>query len=256
MFRFIFASLLLVGLFDHIYSNDYCTNTLCRNGAPNIGCNPPPLTGGPNCYGRNPELIPITPTLQARILDQHNTLRSLIAVGGVYPFYPARRMPTLVWDAELASQAGHNARSCVFQHDPCRNTVDFAWAGQNLGGMFGGGPLDLEYVINELVAMWWNEYSDTPPAYIDSFPSNHVGPAIGHFTQIVSDRTWAMGCAMQSWLDDGFWIMHYLVCNYSFTNVVGVPVYATGTTASGCTTGMDWRYPGLCSENEIVQSLP
>uniref|UniRef100_A0A1S4GS49 Venom allergen-1 n=1 Tax=Anopheles gambiae TaxID=7165 RepID=A0A1S4GS49_ANOGA len=257
MFRFILASLLLIGLIDSIYSIDYCTANLCSSGIPNVGCNPPPLSGGPQCFGRSPVVVPITASLRSLILDQHNSRRSLIATGRLSPFFPARRMPTLVWDDELASQAGHNARSCVFQHDRCRNTVDFRWAGQNLAiKQFFGQTITVETLINDFVRMWWDEHFDTTTGHIDSYPSNHVGPAIGHFTQIASDRTWAVGCAMQNWLQDGMWITYYFVCNYSFTNIVNQPVYLRGTTAEGCTTGQDSRYQGLCSVNEVVQSVP
>ncbi|XP_052897638.1 antigen 5 like allergen Cul n 1-like [Anopheles moucheti] len=257
MFRFVLASLLLVGLFDHIYSVDYCTANLCPSGVSNVGCNPPPQTGGPGCFGQSPAVVSITAHLQTIILELHNRHRSQIASGGVSPFFPARRMPTLVWNAELASQAGHNARSCVFQHDQCRNTEDFAWAGQNLAiKQFYGQTLTVESLIEDSVRMWWEEHFDTSTAHIDSYPSNHVGPAIGHFTQMASDRTWAVGCAMQNWLEDGIWITYYFVCNYSFTNIVNQPVYVTGATASGCTTGVNSHYSGLCSENEVVQSVP
>uniref|UniRef100_A0A182WC67 SCP domain-containing protein n=1 Tax=Anopheles minimus TaxID=112268 RepID=A0A182WC67_9DIPT len=156
MFRFILASLLLVGLVDHIYSIDYCTANLCPSGVPN----------------------------------------------------------------------------------------------------FYGQTLTVESLIDDFVRMWWDEHFDTSLAHIDSYPSNHVGPAIGHFTQMASDRTWGVGCAIQNWLEDGIWITYYIVCNYSFTNIVNQPVYVRGTTASGCTTGRDPRYPGLCSVNEVVQSVP
>uniref|UniRef100_A0A182NJ69 Venom allergen-1 n=1 Tax=Anopheles dirus TaxID=7168 RepID=A0A182NJ69_9DIPT len=257
MFRLILASLCLVGTIDTIYSIDYCTANLCNSGVPNVGCNPPPLSGGASCAGRSPAVVPITSNLQAFILDLHNSRRSLIAQGRLNPFFPARRMPTLVWDAELASQAGHNARSCVFQHDRCRNTVDFRWAGQNLAiKQFYGQTFTVESLIDEFARMWWDEHYDTTTWHIDSYPSNHVGPAIGHFTQMASDRTWAIGCAMQNWLQDGIWITYYFVCNYSFTNIINQPVYVRGTTASGCTTGQSPHYPGLCSVNESVQSVP
>uniref|UniRef100_A0A182JKC2 Venom allergen-1 n=1 Tax=Anopheles atroparvus TaxID=41427 RepID=A0A182JKC2_ANOAO len=256
MFRFILAVFSLVGLIGSIESIDYCTANLC-NGGQNVGCNPPPLSGGSRCYGMSPAVVPITAALQSRILDRHNSRRSTIATGGLYPFPQARRMATLQWDNELASQAGHNARSCQFAHDQCRNTQEFRWSGQNLAmKQFYGQTLSVESLIDDFATMWWDEYKVTSTAYIDRYPSNYVGPAIGHFTQMASDRTWKVGCAMQNWIQDGLWITYYFVCNYSFTNIIAQPVYVRGTTASGCTTGQNPSYPGLCSVNEVVQSVP
>uniref|UniRef100_A0A2M4CLM8 Venom allergen-1 n=1 Tax=Anopheles darlingi TaxID=43151 RepID=A0A2M4CLM8_ANODA len=257
MFRFVLAVISLVGLIGSIESIDYCTANLCPAGVQNIGCNPPALSGGPNCFGRSPAVVPITASRQSLILDLHNSRRSQIANGGLSPFFPARRMATLQWDAELASQAGHNARSCTFAHDRCRNTVDFRWAGQNLALMQYSGPArTVESIIDGFIASWWNEYRDTSTAHIDSYPSNHQGPAIGHFTQMASDRAWKIGCAMQNWFQDGFWNTYYLVCNYSFTNIINQPVYARGTTGSGCTTGRNPLYSGLCSVNEVIPNVP
>uniref|UniRef100_A0A1Y9H350 SCP domain-containing protein n=1 Tax=Anopheles dirus TaxID=7168 RepID=A0A1Y9H350_9DIPT len=82
-------------------------------------------------------------------------------------------------------------------------------------------------------------------------------PAIGHFTQMASDQTNKVGCAMQYWLDDS-WETYYLVCNYGVTNVIGTPVYKSGPVASACTTG---RNPlaglnGLCSTAESISPVP
>ncbi|XP_052862399.1 antigen 5 like allergen Cul n 1-like [Anopheles cruzii] len=251
------ALLLLIGVFSTIDSIDYCTANLCPTGVPNVGCNPPPMSGGPSCFGMAAAPVTMTPSLQAHLLQLHNHRRSTIANGGLAPFYPAHRMATLVWDDELASQAGHNARSCVFAHDHCRNTDAFRWAGQNLAIMqFYGQTITVESIIDSLVSGWWNEYRDTSTSHIDSYPSNHQGPAIGHFTQMASDRAWKMGCAIQNWVEGGLWITYYLVCNYSFTNIVGQPVYVRGTTVSGCTTGYNPLYPGLCSVEESISSVP
>uniref|UniRef100_A0A182FEZ1 Venom allergen-1 n=1 Tax=Anopheles albimanus TaxID=7167 RepID=A0A182FEZ1_ANOAL len=254
MLRFVLAIISLVGLIGSIESIDYCTANLCPAGIQHVGCNPPALTVD-RTASEDPQRW--YRSLPSRILDLHNSRRSQIANGALSPFWPARRMATLQWDAELATLAGHNARSCTLAHDRCRNTQIFRWAGQNLALMQYSGPArTVESIIDGFVASWWNEYRDTSTAHIDSYPSNHQGPAIGHFTQMASDRAWKIGCAMQYWFQDGFWNTYYLVCNYSFTNIVSQPVYVRGTTGSGCTTGMNPFYSGLCSINEVVPNVP
>lgn len=71
----------------------------------------------------------------------------------------------------------------------------------------------------------------------------------GHFTQIVRDQAYEVGCAITKFKQSGFF-MSYVVCNYAVTNMGNEPIYAAGATASGCTTGTNSQYPGLCSENE------
>uniref|UniRef100_A0AAG5D928 Venom allergen-1 n=1 Tax=Anopheles atroparvus TaxID=41427 RepID=A0AAG5D928_ANOAO len=253
MSRFVISILFLLGLIGFIESVDYCE--LHCEGEPNVGCNPPPLSGGPQCFGLSARVVPITQALKSRILDRHNRHRSTLATGGLDPFPPARRMATLQWDAELASQAGHNVRSCIFEHDRCRDTEAFRWAGQNLAITRYFGQVTVESLIDRFIASWWNEHQQTSPDDIESYPSRSSA-VIGHFTQMASDRTWKVGCAMQNWIEGGLWNTYYFACDYSFTNLIDEPVYVGGRTASGCTTGENTVYPGLCSTNEVVESVP
>ncbi|XP_053661809.1 antigen 5 like allergen Cul n 1-like [Anopheles marshallii] len=237
---------------------NYCTTTYCKTGVPNVGCNPPPATGGISCAGKSPAVVVMDSNLQSLILSEHNTRRSKFALGQLAPcascpsFLPAKAMPTITWDTELANQAGNNARSCVYGHDRCRNTPVYAWAGQNIAmSQFYGMTKTTSQLVLEGINGWWSEYNVTTQTQLDGYPSGYTGPAIGHFTQMVSDQTDKMGCAMQYWLD-GQWKTYYFVCNYAVTNVVSRPVYKNGTFA--CTTG---RNPistmnGLCSTAEKI----
>lgn len=82
---------------------------------------------------------------------------------------------------------------------------------------------------------------------------------VGHFTQIVSEKAARIGCALIKWsLPSGDHIRYYeyFVCNYSFTNYDRQPVYVVGKTASGCATGVNSDYTGLCSIYEVVSPVP
>ncbi|XP_050092134.1 scoloptoxin SSD552-like [Anopheles aquasalis] len=223
----------------------YCAPSLCPHGGPNVGCNPPPLAGGGHCYGKGASVLQLDGPVRGQILHLHNLYRSHVASGKQSPLPPASNMAALVWDEELATQAGHNARSCVFAHDRCRNTPQYPYSGQNLSLMRYYGT---SYTIDDLIARfingWWSEFKATRPAYIEAFPRSQT-KKIGHFTQIVSDRTTRIGCAMQTW-EEGLWRTVYFVCNYSFTNIVGQQVYTAGPTGAHCSAGLDPTYPGLC----------
>uniref|UniRef100_A0A240PMU9 Venom allergen-1 n=1 Tax=Anopheles christyi TaxID=43041 RepID=A0A240PMU9_9DIPT len=235
---------------------NYCTNSYCRNNRPNVGCNPPAIPGGPSCAGLSPAVITLDSSLQSLILSEHNTRRSQLALGQLRPFLPAIRMPTLTWDVELARQAGNNARSCVYQHDSCRNTPVYAWAGQNLAiSQFYGTTRTIAQLVTSAINSWWNEYSATTQGQLNSYPRTSPSPAIGHFTQMASDQTAKIGCAMQHWTS-GRWLTYYFVCNYAVTNVSDRPIYKSGPTASKCATGRNPALPGLCSASEPINPVP
>lgn len=52
---------------------------------------------------------------------------------------------TLEWDDELAYLAELNAKTCKIEHDLCRNTANFPYAGQNLA---------LGYLLDDHTVEW------------------------------------------------------------------------------------------------------
>ncbi|XP_035788847.1 antigen 5 like allergen Cul n 1-like [Anopheles albimanus] len=222
--RVLAAVVVICGFIGGLYAQEYCNPSYCGTRV-NVGCNPPPLTGGPSCANKSPSVVVLNATIQNVILSLHNQLRSQLAIGNLTGFASANRMPTLRWDNVLATQAGHNARSCNFAHDACRNTAVYAWAGQNLAMVsFYGMTKTVQTLVTDMIKGWWDEYKVTQQAYVDKYPRGYTGPAIGHFTQMASDRSSRLGCAMQYWLDNG-WKNYYLVCNYGVTNVLDRAVY-------------------------------
>lgn len=94
----------------------------------------------------------------------------------------------------------------------------------------------------------------------------------GHFTQMACDRVTEVGecklyaicfsslslkvlkgCAMVKYTRSG-WKTALITCDYSSANVMNFLIYSGGKTASKCSTGVNSKYPGLCSENETVDS--
>ncbi|XP_058123268.1 antigen 5 like allergen Cul n 1-like, partial [Anopheles coustani] len=187
------------------------------------------------------------------IPDLHNRLRSKLATGKLEGFDSAVRMPALVWDDELARQAGHNARSCVYAHDACRNTKRFRFVGQNLA--FANTSDGSNSSVDKLIQKWSSEYNVTTQAQLDRFPEKTTALPISHFAQMISDRAWKIGCAVQTWNESDVTNV-YFVCNYSFANFEGQPVYRRGLQASQCRTGENDFYPGLCSFKEHIISTP
>uniref|UniRef100_A0A1Y9IW78 Venom allergen-1 n=1 Tax=Anopheles minimus TaxID=112268 RepID=A0A1Y9IW78_9DIPT len=241
----------------HLTTNDYCVADYCEPGLRNVGCSTPPIEGGPACQGKQARNANLTISGQKIILHEHNRLRSLLASGQLGTFASASRMPQLVWDVELANQAAHNVRSCRFHHDECRNTEQFRFVGQNIAEYrYTGSRKDLKELMVKEIHLWWSEHNVTTQRQLDEFPTEEPEPQIEHFTQMVSDRTWKLGCSAQQWNEPGEDNVFYFVCNYSFSNMEGQPVYAKGKQASRCTTGGNALYPGLCSIKERIYSTP
>ncbi|XP_058823370.1 venom allergen 3 homolog [Topomyia yanbarensis] len=240
---------------------DYCSPSLCPTGIAHIACKGL-LTLASSCGAGSQELV-LDPDEQALIVDLHNMLRSKVATGqqeytaGRY-YSQAARMGTMVWSAELANIAAANARRCVYGHDRCRNTATLKAVGQNIAmkSYYGMTFSDTD-LINIFVNAWYAEAASANTTLIASYPNpfSYNGPVIGHFTQIVSDRTTQIGCSLVSYITSP-WIRKYFVCNYSLTNIVGQAAYQAGIACSKCTSGCSSKYPGLCNETEAINSNP
>ncbi|XP_053674721.1 antigen 5 like allergen Cul n 1-like [Anopheles nili] len=256
MFSFLLVLSLLFAGSEQLIT-DFCKTSYCKPGVQNVGCNPPPIEGGPACEGKLASEANLTIYGQKIIVHQHNLLRSRLAKGELKPFAAASRMPLLIWDDELAVQASHNTRSCVLNHDECPNTAQFRFVGQNIDLFRYTYPsIEPPYLIVQRIYNWWREFNQTTQAQLDNYPSITPTSPIEHFAQMINDRAWKIGCSIQRWFDAQFYNVFYFVCNYSFRNMPGQPVYTKGPPASQCATGEHEVYPGLCSVREYISSTP
>lgn len=73
---------------------------------------------------------------------------------------------------------------------------------------------------------------------------------IGHFTQIVKDDAYKVGCSIAKFSNDGD-RKTLLACNYAVSNIENWPIYEEGETASACKTGINPDFPALCSVEEV-----
>ncbi|XP_021703967.1 venom allergen 5 [Aedes aegypti] len=237
---------------------NYCDSSLCPPKTTHIACNGLKTIDTQVC-GAGAFEVAMNSTNQELILHVHNQLRSKVATGqqanrAAAKFNQASRMGTLQWDAELASIAAANARRCVYGHDQCRNTAVYKMAGQNIAiKMYYGKTFTDNQLITGFINDWYNEAENATIAILAGYPKSYTGPAIGHFTQIVSDRTTKVGCAMVSFIRSPF-TQKYFVCNYGFTNLQESPVYVSGTACSKCTSGCNSKYPGLCNVAENIKN--
>lgn len=141
--------------------------------------------------------------------------------------------------------ASLHAMECTPYRDECRNTAKFKYAGQNIFDTFGYIRSDKE-IIKLAIDYWWSE-SDYV-ADIVSFDTKNIS----QFVTMAQDHSNVIGCAASGYTRYDNTELLFLVCNYSFRDLNGVPIYKTGDPTSGCKTGINRRYKNLCSRGEVV----
>lgn len=150
------------------------------------------------------------------------------------------------WDPELAHIAGFNVRTCKMEHDACRSTYAFPYAGQNLAKMSQSqrfsDPKDM--LILMIGNMWFGEYKDCPVELVKSFKLTST--VVGHFTAMIQQKSGRVGCAMTQFKENDMWFVTLLACNYSYTNMMETEIYAVGPPCSKCVSKCSSKYPGLC----------
>ncbi|KAJ6633386.1 Antigen 5 like allergen Cul n 1, partial [Pseudolycoriella hygida] len=235
-------------------SQDWCNTPWCPPDT-HVGCN---HDGSfhPGC--RRPAAVNFTAANIEHILNRHNTLRSLTAVGhtlgrdGNLP--TAVRMAQIRWDPTLAHLASLNARRCQVVQDRCRNTDEFNFSGQNLGTSFFLGNIGNELLINTVIDLWFNQRVNTLTSDINNIVPGRLFD-VGHFSTLVNERQTHVGCGGVFYDQDsgGFmWRVGLLACNYAFSNIGGMSVYRTGAIGSECVLGTDDTFPGLCTLDEPI----
>jgi hypothetical protein len=68
---------------------------------------------------------------------------------------------------------------------------------------------------------------------------------------LVQEKAVSVGCAMSQYTN-GPWKTSLFACNYARTNMINNLVYKRGQTASGCKTGKNPSFQGLCSAGEPI----
>ena len=159
-----------------------------------------------------------------------------------------------MWDSELADLAALNVKQCKMMHDKCRATSEFPIAGQNLAYRATSGAFEpTNNVITKFVQFWYDEVKDAAQSDIDKCCTAASGKTIGHFTQVVTDRAIAVGCAIATYTDKQ-WKTSLMACTYAITNTVGTRVYVSGKAASECSSGTNPDFPALCSTEEQIKA--
>lgn len=250
----IWLSMLLASL-KSAYTVDYCDSSICPPGASNIGCgNNGKLA---KACPSNAKVIEMTDELKKLIVDTHNKYRNEVANGKVGHLPKAAAMPTLTWDNDLAETAQMNSNRCVRGHDACHNTDVYKNSGQNINYIAtSADSIDHMKEVPNLITSWYDERHDVNKNMVNTMYDPGKSIMVFHFAVMASDKVNKVGCGLTQWKNEGEWLQLYLVCNYSFNDFIGIPIYVSGKKpCSGCTTGCNSAFPGLCNESEPVPQM-
>ncbi|SPP72729.1 antigen 5 like allergen Cul n 1 [Drosophila guanche] len=229
----------------------WCDPQLCPEGKVHIACN----NNGKfhESCSKDATMVNLKPH-RALILAEHNKRRNFIASGSLPGYYPATRMATMVWDAELEYLATLNLKTCHLEHDDCNHSYRFRNLGQNLCGVdrYRSAPMNVTNLVEQSLGLWFGEHHVIDSSFIADFRVTSKLEKYGHFVETVVDRNTHVGCAMMRFTNPKypFLYIYNTACNYASVYAIGVPVYSAGEPASECRTGTNPQYPALCSVQE------
>ncbi|KAK3087233.1 hypothetical protein FSP39_003405, partial [Pinctada imbricata] len=159
---------------------------------------------------------------QEAVLRHHNELR-----GTVEP--PATDLVKLKWDDRLAAVAQKWANQCQAGHDKVRDIPSIGMSiGQNVAGGYRSWHKAVQMWYDE-ISMW--RYGPEPDSYLGAGGWRKIG----HFTQMVQNGTYLVGCGYAECR--GSMYTRYYVCDYAAgQSNLGIP-YTAGRRCAACQNG-------------------
>ncbi|EYB83225.1 hypothetical protein Y032_0340g2994 [Ancylostoma ceylanicum] len=185
-----------------------------------------------------------------KFLDMHNNYRSMVAKGQAKDAYGgnaprAARMKKMVYDCDIEESAMRHAKRCYFAHSPAHER-------ENLGeNLYYTSELRVDKIqaAEQSIKAWFDElaqYGVGQENVLTEQLWNRPRTQIGHYTQMVWQDTYKLGCYVE-WCSS----MTYVVCQYGPKgNWLGDLIYEKGNS---CTTDADCKCGNCkCSKEEAL----
>ncbi|VDP18760.1 unnamed protein product [Heligmosomoides polygyrus] len=200
----------------------------------------------------------MTNEIRMRLLEKHNGYRTLVAkgeaenpLGSSSGYAPkAARMRKMVYDCNIELNAMRNAAGCKYGHS---SNTDRPGLGENIWAMWGPANYSLLKAAEGATGSWFSELKDPgmPEENVLSDAVLSRPKAIGHYTQIVWQSTYHLGCGLANCPGN----MCYAVCQYGPPgNYRNSLVYELGDP---CKTDGDCNCTGCtCSQAEALCIMP
>ncbi|KAJ8676388.1 hypothetical protein QAD02_012175 [Eretmocerus hayati] len=180
------------------------------------------------------------------IIEEHNRLRQLVALGQIRGQPSAKMMMEIVWDDELAAMAQNWANRCPEDHDHSRHVGRFS-VGQNMARAWTTkiptDPYESEPEWKRHIISWFNEYR--------YYRSGLFSTATAHYTQVIWGNTVFVGCGFSYYYDPVRGYTKNYVCNYGPSgNIIGYHPYPHGwPECSSYGETYSNKYSGLCARS-------
>jgi len=191
------------------------------------------------CLSKSPKARShnITDEFKQKIVDGHNDLRAQVNP-------PAAYMMKLRWDDELEEMARRWADACDFRTGLTHDVQRFIPGDMMVGQSMSSTTLDYTIAMDS----WWKER--TAYTYDMDYQEQRFiggcGFSVGHYTQLVWDNTYLIGCAATTCNNKDT----VIVCNYGPSGNM-LPFrkpYTAGPRCSQCKTCTD---EGLCDCGDL-----
>ncbi|CAL8259204.1 unnamed protein product [Boreogadus saida] len=170
----------------------------------------------PNCDSQSYYALGICPTdpaIENQIVDAHNAFRRAVQPS-------AANMLKMIWSNDVAALSQAWLDHCMLKHGPPSSRMLNGYElGENL--FYSTSALDWATVITA----WHNE------VHHYTYPNgSENGESVGHYTQVVWNSSWQVGCGMTKCGSTYFYGCQY----YRAGNYVGWPPYKEGTACDSC----------------------
>ncbi|XP_034029435.1 cysteine-rich venom protein [Thalassophryne amazonica] len=160
--------------------------------------------------------------VQDEIINLHNFFRK-----SVHP--PAANMLKMGWSDELEANVQAWLNKCILAHgEPSTRMIKGYEVGENL---FYAGTL---ISWTDVITAWHSEVENY------QYPTDSTnGKSVGHYTQVVWNSSYKVGCGVTMCKDIYFYGCHY----YRAGNFRGWPPYKIGEPCASC--------PNACDEDKL-----
>ncbi|XP_075231252.1 salivary antigen-5-like [Lycorma delicatula] len=178
------------------------------------------------------------------IVNMHNYLRKVVALGLVAGQPPASNMLEMVWDEELAYKAQNWADQCPTGHDSdkARRVSRFP-VGQNIATTWSSPRPDAYGEHPDFISQIYNWFNEV---HSYSFSSGFSFKT-GHYSQMVWDNSFLVGCGYSYYHDGNKYVKKY-ICDYGpGGNIAGSKPYKPGSASCNLQGSVpSTRFAGLC----------
>lgn len=240
---------------DSVKSWSYFCELSC--GSKNVGCRREPCGPGPHC-GKKFKMFPLEQADREYILEQHNQLRSDLALGlaaNITDGDTISLMYAMSYDMELEFLAQCHANACLrsYQKGFCSSSSNFKYVGKATAfepEIYS--YLDTKQIVMQAFSSWMDGLVELDMRVDDNDRYMKEGDARYNLNtiQVIWAKTTHLGCARTF----GGILGNIFVCYYGPRGLTRhEPIFSLGPLCSGCHKECN-KTTGLCGKIEFTNT--